>query len=500
MGSGDILVRKLETLLVEALDAVSLPLFIVAPSGEVLSFNKEFSGLIELCHTDQRTPHCLKFWPDYDRFKSDEAPFVTNFYTLGAEETLPIRVKLQIRTLSEGFKVILVLARLSADATVESFHGQRLEALGVLACGIAHDFNNIMAGVLGHITYLKSILPNSGAHNESFLAIEDGIRRAAILTQEILSFSKLDPDEVPSLVNLTHQVRQTVKLLRGAISPEYELKLDLPENLIWALGTGAHVAQIVVNLVINARDALSKGGEIIVRLSSVSDRDSLTKVFRGSDLASAQYCVLTVTDNGCGIPADILPRVVEPFFSTKDRSGTGLGLATVNTIVKELGGALNIDSVVNKGTVVEVYIPEVVGDGACGQEEQVHVEVLPRGKESVLIVDDEYSVLNVLSLSLKHLGYAVSAAPSAKEAMLRYAAANYPFDIVVLDLLMPEISGQEFFAKLRASNGGCKVLLMSGHCSEQVINSMLKSGALDFIAKPFTIQLLANKIRECLDG
>lgn len=364
----------------------------------------------------------------------------------------------------------------------EEFHRERIHTLGMLAGGVAHDFNNLLTGILGHISYLRRILPRTGSHLESVCAIEEGARKASGLTQQILNYSKLDCSEELAEVDLCDLVCRTCRLLKGAILPRYSLSFDVAKQAVVVLANEAKLAQVIVNLVINSRDALDEGGKIEVSVRSVQHNDKT--------LAQLQ-----VADNGHGMSTDVIKRIFEPYFSTKGSKGTGLGLFTVKAIVESLGGEIQINSDPGQGTNFSVYIPQAMPEQPLITKDSSGLSSCTGG-ERILIVDDELPVTQVLSLGLKHLGYQVEIAMSGAEAFEKYSKS---FDLVILDMLMPSVSGEEVFAKLRDLNPQLKALLISGFTSEESIRGTLAQGALDFIQKPFTIEELSQKVRECLD-
>ncbi len=382
-------------------------------------------------------------------------------------------------------------------------HAQKLSTLGMLAGGVAHDFNNILAGILGHVTYLKTILPQSGAHVESLNAIEDGGRKASLMTQQILNFSRYEAEDKPARVNMNDLVVRTCSLLRGAVSRAYGLEQQIFDPAPYVLASEGGLAQVIVNLVINSRDALPENGRIKVALGVEDNREVLRRAFKSHDLAARRYVRLSVIDNGSGITREVMERMYEPYFSTKKDKGTGLGLATVRAIVQSYGGAIEVDSLVGEGTTVSVYLPEVeMSRQRCDSERDATVRRPARlegGDESILVVDDEFPVRNVLCVSLQHLGYNVACAASGVEALDIFSKEGAHYDLVILDMLMPQLPGEKVFFRLKELNSNVRVLLISGYTSEESVKNVLANGGIDFIQKPFTIEDLSKKVRECLD-
>lgn len=404
-----------------------------------------------------------------------------------------------------------------------TLHTQRLQTLGMLAGGIAHDFNNILTGILGHVAYLQAILPPEGSHIESVTAIESGARKAAVITGQILNFSRLENSSAEGPVDLCQLASSTYVLLRGAIPPRFGMSLSIPPKPVYVLGVEARLAQILINLVINARDALTDSGsvEIFIQPPDLDLPADSSKVGMGQ---------LIVRDNGRGMSAAVLEKAFERYYTTKGRSGTGLGLAVVREVLDGIGGSIEVKSEEGIGTEVTVYLPLFVQEDL---ETQVHEDLESRsslgtkegvesvsgsehrsservgsapppikeglaGSERILLVDDEDPVRNVLALSLQHLGYSVCPVESGRSALERFEAEQGQFDLVILDMLMPHMSGDQLFFKLQKLKPAVAVLVMSGYSSEVAVRKILESGGRGFLQKPFTIEEFAKEIRRCL--
>lgn len=397
----------------------------------------------------------------------------------------------------------------NTPASEKSFAQQsRLESLGSIACGVAHDVNNIVTGVLGHVSFLRVILGNTGKHVESLKTIEDGARRAAQLSKQVLNFSKVE-EEQPIQIDLRSVVSSTLALLRAALAPGCALTNSCPDVPCTVLAVEAQLSQIVMNLVVNARDAVGHNGQIEVVLSSIDDEEELARAFKGADRSTSSYVRILVADNGHGISDEVKMRMFEPYFTTKKALGTGLGLATVNQLVIQFGGAIVVDSKLGFGTNIAVYLPEIplTSDaGAVDESRSIVIKnpqaLVPKvigGNERILVIDDEYSVRNVLCLSLEHLGYEVVTACGGVEALAMYRARAMPFDLVLLDMIMPDMSGERVFAALQEIDSDVAVMVVSGFAAGANIQAILDGGGLDYLPKPFTIEELARKVRACLD-
>lgn len=440
------------------------------------------------------------------------------------------------QAVTQEIYVCRVLAAQSSSKEGHHLHQQRLETLGLLASGVAHDFNNILTGILGHVSYLRAVLEGQAEFAESLNAIEAGAKRSSTMTQQIVRFSKPEAASDILVFDLRGLVGATCVLLKGAIPPKFALRYIPPEEPVMIMGMETQLSQVLVNLVVNARDALENSGNIDVTIEDVIDFGALGRALPAALKQGHQtkYIALKVRDDGKGMPEEVKQRIFEPFFTTKAELGTGLGLSTVRSIVQQLKGGIDISSIVGKGTTVTVFLPlcevkevsasvEIVGKQASAQgsslmtsssrasqlatgaaqsaagaaqaatgEEQARVESLGR----VLVVDDEPAVRQVVSLSLGHLGYQVDAVASGLEAVERYKVdPDFRYDLIILDMLMPMLSGEETFKELKQIDSRIKVLLMSGYSSEGAIEATLAAGAKDFIPKPFTIDDLSKKVR-----
>jgi len=469
------------------------PLFILNPGLATVFYNDAFGQLAGIKPDSGQGAATQSFWPAVEAADFSAQELLAELQlAAGAKETFTLRCT----ELPDGYRLLRVIPgpRLSRE---RQFHSQRLRTLGMLASGIVHDFNNILAGILGHITYLKTVLPENGPHVESLAAIEEGGKKASVMTQQILNFSKLETAEKPARINLSELIVKTFGLLRGALSPEYNLEYRLPAKSVHVLAVEGQLAQVIVNLVINSRDALEHGGDISIQLERCEDQKLLRKVL-AQEQQLANYAVLKVVDNGAGMRPEVLRRVFEPYFSTKKNKGTGLGLSTVRTIVRSSGGVIDIASEPDHGTAVSIFLPIIECQEELNPAKPGRIP-LAGGSERVLIVDDEDPVRNVLCVSLAHLGYQVDIASSGTEALEKVARAEPPFDLVILDMLMPKMPGDEVFFRIHEMLPDLRVLVISGYTSEEAVQRILENGGKGFIQKPFTIEDLSKKVRACLD-
>lgn len=482
-----------------AFDYFTDPIFFCGSRGVIIYGNPAFQKFItDNLDISNSIDAIATICPQFEK-SPPQGIWQTEF--VAGKRRVPMR--LELIPIEGDIVMVRLMSDSSDDGLQNNLHTQRVNTLGMLAGGIAHDFNNILTGFLGHITYLNTILPQAGSHIQSLAALEEGAKKASSLTQGILRFSRSDAGERPENIDLSDLVKKTFNLLRGAISPEYELSFSVPETPVHVLASEAKLSQVLVNLVMNARDAIDSGGHIQIKVSVHPRTKEIECAFGTEDLSSEKYAQIIVQDDGHGMPKEIQERIFEPYYSTKKDKGTGLGLAIVNEIVHMCAGVIDVSSQVGKGTSITVYLPLLVGGDTTintSQKSESRVSKTQGGQERILVVDDEYPVRNVLSLSLEHLGYEVEIAASGAEAIERFNSNGAPIDLVILDMLMPNLSGDQTFFKLKEIDPSVKVLVISGFASQDAVDSILDNGGLGFVQKPFTIVELAKRVRQCFES
>jgi len=380
----------------------------------------------------------------------------------------------------------------------ENYQKQKLETLGLLTRGIVHDLNNILTGILGHVSYVRLSVSGLETYADSLQAIEDGGRRAAALCQKILEFAR---GEMPTKtrVDLVRIVDSTVQLLRTAFETEVSVSFQHNGVPLYLEGDEGQIAQVVINLVVNAREAVGVGGEVEIFLDRWQSRPNADPgPLATGTLSNKPYIRLAVCDNGRGISPENRDKLFQENFSTKSPSRSGFGLATVGSIVRSLGGAIRWFSREGAGSMFEVFFPELdvgqVNENHCAPKME-----LPRGDENILVVDDEEPVRTVIQRSLEHLGYKVVTAASGIEAVSYYQEHPGDCDLVVLDMMMPTMSGEEVFFRLKEMDRNVKVLIASGYITDERASKVLNSGGSGFLRKPFSVEELASEVRRCLD-
>ncbi len=372
---------------------------------------------------------------------------------------------------------------------------QKMEAVGQLAGGVAHDFNNLLTVIRGH----AEILPERAKQDASILrhakAIQKAADRAATITRQLLAFGRKQL-LLPRVFDLRAIVSDISEMLRSLIGSEIELSLAIADEALWVKADEGQIEQVVVNLVVNARDAMPHGGTLTVATSRIALGQGVVR--QGVILPEGNYIRLAVGDTGTGIDAATQARMFEPFFTTKAAGkGTGLGLSTVYGIVKQTGGWIRVESELGKGATFEILLPEVLTSGTQHGEEPP-LEPGARGVETVLVVDDEDAVREVICQFLETQGYTVLSAENGKRATELAGNQEVGIDLLVTDAVMPDIDGvmvAQLISKLRP---GIKVLYISGYARDITILEGIFERGEAFLQKPFALDVLGRKIREVL--
>ena len=372
---------------------------------------------------------------------------------------------------------------------------QKMEAVGRLAGGIAHDFNNLLTVITGYSELLLIQIDDKSPLWKEVEEIKRAGERAAALTQQLLAFSRRQVLQ-PKVLDLNDVVSHMEKMLRRLIGEDVELRTVLGTGLGSVKADPGQIEQVIVNLVVNARDAMPGGGELTVETSDAKlDKEFLREHPSASE---GQYVCLAVSDTGVGMSAEVKGHLFEPFFTTKGKGkGTGLGLSTVYGIVNQSMGHIAVDSEIGRGTTVRVYLPGV--EGKAERLPEAPVAGL-YGGETVLVVEDEDSVRGIVTRVLAENGYRVLWACDGNEGLRLFEENGEAIDLLVTDVVMPVMGGRELAARLEASRPGLKVLYMSGYTDDAINRHDALESGLSFIQKPFTPDGLLRKVREVLDG
>lgn len=373
---------------------------------------------------------------------------------------------------------------------------QRLESVGRMAGGIAHDFNNMLTAINGYSELTLRRLKEDDPIRRNIEEIKKAGERSADLTHQLLAFSRKQVLK-PRILDLNEVISDISKMLQRLIGEDIQLNISPDTNLGLIEADPGQLSQVIMNLVVNARDAMPNGGNLFIKTENVFlDREY---VYQHFTVRAGSYVMLAVTDTGVGINEDIQQYIFEPFFTTKEvGKGTGLGLATVYGIIKQSGGYIWVYSEVGKGSTFKIYLPRVDEDVQI-LEENEDAESIPGGTETILLVEDEEMVRNLSHQILKTCGYKVVEARNGVEALSICQKSDLKIDLLMTDVVMPQMGGRELAEKLSQICPQIRLLFTSGYTDDAIIRQgVIKTGE-NFIQKPFTFEALAKKVREMLD-
>jgi PAS domain S-box-containing protein len=377
---------------------------------------------------------------------------------------------------------------------------QKMEAIGRLAGGIAHDFNNLLTLIKGYSQLSLLDLKEEDPLKDSIEGIKKASERASDLTRQLLAFSRRQVMEM-KVLDLNSLLRDLDKMLRRIIGEHVELGMRLADDLGRVKADPGQMEQVILNLAVNARDAMPSGGNLTIETANEEVDEAFVRAHIG--VSPGRYVQLTVRDTGVGMSPEVQERVFEPFFTTKEKGqGTGLGLSTVYGIVKQSGGNIWLDSTLGKGTTFKIYLPRVEESAEAAQEgaEKGEAEDLPRGRETVLVVEDDEGVRQLSARILNRQGYRVWEAVNGAEALRIIEQQKEPIDLMLTDVVMPQMGGKELAEKVQPLRPQMKVLFISGYMDDAVVHREILDSASHFLQKPFSPAALARKVREVLDG
>jgi two-component system, cell cycle sensor histidine kinase and response regulator CckA len=373
---------------------------------------------------------------------------------------------------------------------------QKMEAVGMLAGGVAHDFNNLLTIITGYGQLIMNNLPDSDNNRHSAEQIVKAGERAAALTRQLLAFSRRQVLQ-PKVLDLNMLVKALSTMLQRLIGEDIDLRLVLSPELGRVSADPGQLEQVLMNLVVNARDAMPEGGILTVATANASIDPDATKAPAASK--GKPRVMLAVSDTGHGMDESTRSRLFEPFFTTKTPGkGTGLGLSTVFGIIKQSGGNLEVTSELGRGTTVRVYLPSI--DQPVVTEAEVIRSVAAPGTETILLVEDDEMVRTLVRETLEREGYKLLDAAEPLEA--RRIAENYksPIQLLITDVVMPKVSGRELAKQIVGQRPETKVLYMSGYTDTTIVKSGLEQSSIAFLQKPFTPATLTQKVREVLES
>jgi len=467
---------------------------------EMLGYNKrELEGL----------DHWLIYHPDYQditrararaRLAGESVPPRYEVNLLRKDGTsFPGEINAKVILFDNELQIQVWVRDLTEQKHLEKrlVEAQKMEAVGTLAGGIAHDFNNLLHIISGHAELLEMQLAEKEMRFAEMDAIRQAANRSADLVKQLLTFSRKVDTKFKS-INLNEDVRNTERLLYRTIPKMIEIELRLDEDLQPVRADSTQVEQMLINLAVNAKDAMPEGGKLTIETKEVLLDEGYWRDH--PELVPGRYVLLRVSDTGHGMEEDVLQHIFEPFFTTKGLAdGTGLGLATVFGIVKMHGGHISCESEVGKGTTLSIYLP--VAEAAKSEVEQgQEVSSAAGGTENILMVDDEPLIRDLAKRILERAGYSVIAACSGREAIEIYAQHKSDIALVILDLIMPEMGGKQCLEELVTINPQVKALIASGFAVTGDTKSFLDSEAKGTVSKPFNMRELLSAVRRVLDG
>jgi len=409
-------------------------------------------------------------------------------------------IKVPLRSPAEGTATLLgVATEITERKRLEEqlLQSQKMEAVGQLAGGVAHDFNNILTAIVGYTDLLAAELASNVRQLEDLEEIRKAARRAAALTRQLLAFSRKQVLE-PRIIDVNAVVLNLDKMLRSLISENIELKTDLAVNLGAARADPNQIEQVIMNLAINARDAMPDGGTVTIETGNVT----LDDAYAGQHVSviPGEYVMLAVSDTGCGMDAKTQSRIFEPFFTTKPAGrGTGLGLSTVYGIVKQTGGNIWLYSEPGKGTTFKIYLPAIA---ALPEDigKVAPAEAPRRGAGTVLVVEDDEQLRRLTHRALDAQGYTVLVADRGGTALDIARRHKGEIDLLLTDVIMPDTNGRKLAETIRAARPGMRVLYMSGYPDGAIASHGMLEPGVAYLAKPFTTEAITRRVREVLEA
>jgi signal transduction histidine kinase/CheY-like chemotaxis protein len=485
-----------------------VPAVLWTTSADLVITSATGAGLIPL-GLRERQPVGLPLLEFFDTDDRDSPPIAAHRATIAGESIAceiswkERRFESHLQPLRDVDGVIQGVIGVALDITERERltdqlrQSQKMQAIGELAGGVAHDFNNLLMVVKGHSQLLLDRLPDSSPLRPGAQQIEKAADRAASLTRQLLAFSRKQVLH-PRVLDMNEVVNGMIRMFSRVIGANIDMVFLPAANLSRVKADPGQVEQVLLNLVVNARDAMPTGGRLTIETSNVELDRSYAATH--TSVEPGHYVMLSVTDTGCGMSAETQSRIFEPFFTTKGPGkGTGLGLATVYGVVKQSGGYIYVYSEIDRGTTFKIYLPQVIAelDKLAGEA------VTPgqaRGSETILFVEDEQSVRELVRQYLGSIGYSVLEASDGVEALKVAAGHSEPIHLLITDVVMPHLSGPDLATQLGASRPGLKVLFISGYTDDTVFRHGVLEGGVAFLQKPFNLKALAGKIREMMDG
>ena len=485
------------------LNGISTSMRLVNENLETIWANKAAADSANKSPEEMVGHKCYEFWGDDPEKPCDGCPSVKSFRTKKTEQTVRhdqdgIIWDLKAEPVFDEKGNLAGVVEIANDITDKTRfetrlqQAQKMESIGTLAGGIAHNFNNLLMGIQGNASMALLDIDSSNPRHKNLTNIEKLVENGAKLTAQLIGYAREGSYEVKP-TSLNQLVKETSDTF-GMTKKEITVHQELSEKLYGIKADQGQIEQVLLNLYVNAADAMPEGGDLFLKTINVTDKDITGKPYK---VQPGNYVLLTVRDTGIGMDKKTTERVFEPFFTTKGlASGTGLGTASAYGTIKGHGGYIDVDSEKGKGTTFSIYLPATE---KVIEEKEVLSDELVKGKGTVLLVDDEEMVLEAGKELLDHLGYEVLLAENGREALELYKKNLDKIDLVLLDMVMPVMGGGEAFDRMKEINTNVKVLLSSGYSLEGEAKEILKRGCNAFIQKPFKMEQLSQKLMEVLD-
>jgi len=411
----------------------------------------------------------------------------------------PVEISLSLLETEEGLWVSAAIRDLTERRKLEQQfrQAQKMESIGTLAGGIAHDFNNLLTVILSYSSYLSEELPSVSKFHRAAEQVHLAAERGAALTRQMLAFSRRQVFQL-RVLNVNDIIGNLLKMLQRIIGEHIQIRTALAEDLAAVKSDPAQLEQVLMNLCVNARDAMAEGGQLKLETQNVDLDETFVRAHVGS--APGPHVLLTVTDTGMGMDAPTQARIFEPFFTTKGPGhGTGLGLAMVYGVIKQSGGYIWVSSEIGKGTCFKIYLPQEREISESKVIKKLE-PALKQGFETILLVEDDDAVRELVRSMLAARGYAVLAPPHPLEVETFCEGHSGRIHLLLTDLILPGASGRDIAKRVCSLRPGVKVLFMSGYTDDAIIQRHGIDPSFAFLPKPFSSTTLANKVREVLDG
>ena len=453
-----------------------------------------------------------KIMPERERIKADEiiVKILTDVIQLGVEKVMngcmvgsgyrEIPIELYFKKMQKGSEqhIICMIRDITTMQQIEDqlITSQKFEGLGVLMGGMVHNFKNVMTSIMGYSSLMKTMVGGDAKLNRYLNIIETSCARAADLSKEVLNAGKKQ-DTSKSLLNINTLVERSVVLFEECMDKRFTVEKDLDASLSFAEVNESQVEQVLLNLLINARDAMPDGGKIFLKTQNLYLNYEACKNYQ--NVTGGNFVEIVVKDTGSGIHKDIQRNIFNPFFTTKEEEkGTGLGLATVERIVKSHRGFVEVFSKYGEGATFKIYLPAAENAVITSRDTATHKEKRS-GSETILAVDDENIIIRTITESLGSLGYHVISASDGCEAVKLFVENKSKIDLIILDLMMPAMNGYEAFKEIKAMDPCSKIILCTGYVADDSVQEMLNNGVKGLLKKPYRIEDLSRAVRLVLD-